>query len=153
MYDLGLLSRAFSWPGFLVTTRLSYAIYLVQFPVFFYNVGRTRHAGYFSFLSYTVGSNHYTFVAYFPIWLVWILSFQLNLNENIAITLSSIALTIFFDTPFQNIKKIIFNSSNKPLSASPVSVEKIENVEGGSEYAKELKFEWEDRSFCDFVYK
>lgn len=52
--DLGILSRIFSWPGFLVTTRLSYAIYLTQFPVFFYNVGRTRHAGYFSFLSYMV---------------------------------------------------------------------------------------------------
>lgn len=50
----GLLSRIFSWPGFLVTTRLSYAIYLTQFPVFFFNVGRMRHATYFSFLSYTV---------------------------------------------------------------------------------------------------
>ncbi|KAG4077902.1 hypothetical protein HA402_013836 [Bradysia odoriphaga] len=112
-----LLSRFFSWPGFLVTTRLSYAIYLTQFPVFFFNVGRTRHATYFSFLSYT-----------------------LNLNENISIALASIALTIFFDTPFQNIKKIIFNPSEPSSIPSGISVNKSEKLEQIS-HAKELKFE------------
>ncbi|XP_058064194.1 nose resistant to fluoxetine protein 6 isoform X2 [Anopheles bellator] len=38
-----------SWRGFRVTTRLSYAIYLTQFPIFFYNVGRTRVPQFFEF--------------------------------------------------------------------------------------------------------
>ncbi|GFG36025.1 hypothetical protein Cfor_12777, partial [Coptotermes formosanus] len=38
----GLLNRVLSWRGFLVTTRLSYALYLIQFPIFFYSVGKNR---------------------------------------------------------------------------------------------------------------
>ena len=38
----GLLNRMLSWRGFLVTTRLSYAFYLVQIRVFFYFVGKNR---------------------------------------------------------------------------------------------------------------
>lgn len=48
------LSRFFSWKGFMITTRLSYAIYLTQFPVFFYNVGRTRTAEFYEFIRMTV---------------------------------------------------------------------------------------------------
>lgn len=47
-------SRLLAWKGFLVTTRLSYAIYLTQFPIYFYNVGRTRSAGHFAFFSMQV---------------------------------------------------------------------------------------------------
>lgn len=36
-----------SWKGFQVFTRISYGVYLVQFPVFFYNVGATRHVNEF----------------------------------------------------------------------------------------------------------
>jgi hypothetical protein len=38
----GLLNRVLSWQGFLVTTRLSYALSLTQLPVFFYFVGKNR---------------------------------------------------------------------------------------------------------------
>jgi len=38
----GLLNRVLSWQGFLVTTRLSYAMYLTQLPLFFYFVGKNR---------------------------------------------------------------------------------------------------------------
>ena len=38
----GFLNRVLSWQGFLVSTRLSYALYLTQFPVFFYFVGKNR---------------------------------------------------------------------------------------------------------------
>lgn len=44
-----------SWSGFQVTTKLSYAIYLTQFPVFFYNVGRRRHADFYNFFEIMVG--------------------------------------------------------------------------------------------------
>lgn len=50
------LSRYFAWDGFLVTTRLSYAVYLTQFPVFFYNVGRTRTSEYYEFIPTTVST-------------------------------------------------------------------------------------------------
>uniref|UniRef100_W8BUT3 Nose resistant to fluoxetine protein 6 n=1 Tax=Ceratitis capitata TaxID=7213 RepID=W8BUT3_CERCA len=76
-----------SWKGFQVSTKLSYAIYLTQFPVFFFNVGRRRHI-----------HHYYNFV-----------SIILDTNEYICIFLASVALTVLFDAPFQNIKKLIFN--------------------------------------------
>lgn len=48
------ISRFFAWRGFMVTTRLSYAIYLTQFPVFFYNVGVTRTSEFYNFIRMTV---------------------------------------------------------------------------------------------------
>lgn len=50
----GWFSRFLSWKGFLISTRLSYSIYLTQFPVFFYNVGKTRSAEYFDFFKMMV---------------------------------------------------------------------------------------------------
>lgn len=35
-------TKLLEWKGFLVCTKLSYGLYLTQFPVFFYNVGRVR---------------------------------------------------------------------------------------------------------------
>lgn len=46
----GFLNTIFSWRGFLVTTRISYAIYLTQFPIFFYNVGQIRTADHYEVL-------------------------------------------------------------------------------------------------------
>ncbi|XP_055682910.1 nose resistant to fluoxetine protein 6-like [Lutzomyia longipalpis] len=85
-----LLSRLLSWEGFLVTTRLSYAIYLTQFPVFFYNVGRTRTPERYEFIPST-----------------------LRFNEFLWIALTSIALTLLFDTPFGNIKKLLFRAPSR----------------------------------------
>ncbi|XP_053985527.1 nose resistant to fluoxetine protein 6-like [Hylaeus anthracinus] len=80
----GWFSRLLAWRGFLITTRLSYALYLTQFPVYFYNVGRTRNAAYFEFLS-----------------------MQFNLNEILCIITLSVTLTLLFDTPCQNIKNYL----------------------------------------------
>ncbi|XP_064556313.1 nose resistant to fluoxetine protein 6 isoform X3 [Drosophila montana] len=79
------LTRLFSWRGFQVSTKLSYAIYLTQFPVFFYNVGRRRHI-----------HHYYNFI-----------SVILDTNEFISIFLASVALTVLFDAPFQNLKKLL----------------------------------------------
>lgn len=49
-----IFSDLLSWRGFLISTRLSYAVYLTQFPLFFYNVGTTRHSGYYHFITSTV---------------------------------------------------------------------------------------------------
>lgn len=94
---LGYRSRIgdmLSWRGFLITTRLSYGIYLTQFPVFFYNVGRRRFAGHFEFLALT-----------------------LNVHEWFFIVLTSTVLTLLFETPFQNIKKCWFAVPRRKATA------------------------------------
>ncbi|XP_002025449.2 uncharacterized protein LOC6600394 [Drosophila persimilis] len=87
------LTKLFAWRGFQVSTKLSYAIYLTQFPVFFYNVGRRRHI-----------HHYYNFV-----------SIILDTNEFISIFLASVALTVLFDAPFQNLKKLLIK---RPFSSS-----------------------------------
>ncbi|KAM7348279.1 drop dead [Cochliomyia hominivorax] len=93
------ITRMFSWRGFQVSTKLSYAIYLTQFPIFFFNVGRRRHI-----------HHYYNFV-----------SIILDTNEYICIFLASVALTVLFDAPFQNIKKLLMNrpSSTAITKVSP----------------------------------
>ncbi|XP_012283860.1 nose resistant to fluoxetine protein 6 [Orussus abietinus] len=86
----GLISRIFAWKGFLVSTRLSYAIYLTQFPVFFYNVGQTRSAEYYEFFR-----------------------MLFNLKELLWIILTSMVLTLLFDTPFQNIKNHLLKKEKR----------------------------------------
>lgn len=44
---LGWFGDFLSWKGFELFTKISYSVYLVQFPVFFYNVGMTKHVGEF----------------------------------------------------------------------------------------------------------
>ncbi|XP_016953026.1 O-acyltransferase like protein [Drosophila biarmipes] len=88
------LTRLFAWRGFQVSTKLSYAIYLTQFPVFFFNVGRRRHI-----------HHYYNFV-----------SIILDTNEFISIFLASVALTVLFDAPFQNLKKLLIK---RPTPAKP----------------------------------
>ncbi|XP_077288289.1 drop dead isoform X2 [Arctopsyche grandis] len=85
-----LLGDVFSWRGFLVWTRLSYAVYLTQFPVYFFNIGITRTPQYYDFYG-----------ALF------------NMKEFACIIFLSIVLTVIFDLPFQNIKNIIFNNKKK----------------------------------------
>ncbi|XP_030382326.1 nose resistant to fluoxetine protein 6 [Scaptodrosophila lebanonensis] len=84
-------TRLFAWRGFQVSTKLSYAIYLTQFPVFFFNVGRRRHV-----------HHYYNFV-----------SIILDTNEFISIFLASVALTVLFDAPFQNLKKLLMKGTSK----------------------------------------
>ncbi|KAF7393950.1 hypothetical protein HZH68_010769 [Vespula germanica] len=90
--------KILAWRGFVITTRLSYAIYLTQFPVFFYNVGQTRSAEYYDFLK-----------------LVF------NIIEMVWILIASVILTLLFDTPFQNIKNYLLKKQmlreqiSKPL--------------------------------------
>lgn len=51
---LAIISDMLSCRLFLITTRIAYAVYLTQFPIFFYNVGTNRHSGYFHFVTTTV---------------------------------------------------------------------------------------------------
>ncbi|XP_052900787.1 nose resistant to fluoxetine protein 6-like [Anopheles moucheti] len=86
----------FSWRGFRITTKISYAIYLTQFPIFFYNVGRTRTPQFFEFWPAVI----------------------FNTNEYLVVFLSSFLLTVLFETPFINVKKMLFSSNRHAKCAA-----------------------------------
>ncbi|KAB0797842.1 hypothetical protein PPYR_08835 [Photinus pyralis] len=86
----GFIGKILSHKFFLITTRLSYSIYLTQFPIFFYNVGTTRNAEYYDFISKT-----------------------LNVAEWLWIILCSILLSLLFELPFQNIRDIILKKGER----------------------------------------
>ncbi|XP_043250987.1 nose resistant to fluoxetine protein 6-like [Colletes gigas] len=95
----GWFSRFLAWKGFVITTRLSYAIYLTQFPIYFYNVGRTRSPVHYEFFS-----------------------MQFNLNEYLWIIAFSIALTLLFDTPCQNIKSYLLKKKTVPETTTKLKL-------------------------------
>ncbi|VVC30375.1 Nose resistant-to-fluoxetine protein, N-terminal,Acyltransferase 3 [Cinara cedri] len=83
----GFVSSLFSWKGFMVFTRLSYTVYLTQFPVFFYNVGSNRSA-----LEYHFG-------------------LIVNIQEFLAIVIVSVLLTLSVEMPFNNIRTAFVKKS------------------------------------------
>ncbi|XP_031333400.1 nose resistant to fluoxetine protein 6-like [Photinus pyralis] len=93
----GWIGDFLHWKGFRYFTKISYSFYLIQFPVFFYNVGIQKAAS--EFTSHEL----------------------LHFTETTATILISIALTVCVEMPFQNIEKIIFHSRSskdkKPPSA------------------------------------
>lgn len=117
-----IISDILSCRLFLITTRLAYAVYLTQFPIFFYNVGRVKHSGYYNFITSTVSltiqshltrvHNQYLFI-----------HLQGNLYEIICILVISAILTLLFDMPFQNIKTVLLKrKTNSPANISHPSV-------------------------------
>ncbi|KAL3278414.1 hypothetical protein HHI36_013736 [Cryptolaemus montrouzieri] len=80
----GFFGAILSWDKFKYFTKIAYAVYLVQFPLFFYNVGKTKHIDEFH-----------------P-------SLMLQIPETLAIILISIGLTILIEIPFQKLKRILF---------------------------------------------
>uniref|UniRef100_A0A1B0ADW6 Uncharacterized protein n=1 Tax=Glossina pallidipes TaxID=7398 RepID=A0A1B0ADW6_GLOPL len=95
------ITRFFSWRYYQISTKLSYAIYLTQFPIYFYNVGRRRHA-----------HHYYNFI-----------SAICDTNEYLCIFAASIILTLLFDAPFQNMKKLLLKRSRNTASKSNSSNE------------------------------
>jgi peptidoglycan/LPS O-acetylase OafA/YrhL len=79
----GLLNRMLSWKGFLVTTRLSYSLYLTQFHTFFYFVGKNRSINSF---------NMFQFV---------------DVPEIALLVAASLLLSVLVELPFQNIGNIL----------------------------------------------
>ncbi|KAJ8680575.1 hypothetical protein QAD02_016362 [Eretmocerus hayati] len=92
----GWLGKFFAWKGFLITTRLSYAVYLTQFPVFFFNVGETRSAEYIGFIR-----------------------MMLNMKELIWILGISAVLTLLFEMPFQNLRNQYVKRKASTESVTP----------------------------------
>nr|XP_023016320.1 nose resistant to fluoxetine protein 6 [Leptinotarsa decemlineata] len=80
----GLPGLIFSNKLFTLWTKISYTVYLTQFPTYFYNVGSTRsssEAGFFRLI--------------------------FNLKEYAWVIVLSIILTLTFEIPFQNVRQIL----------------------------------------------
>ncbi|XP_026466957.1 nose resistant to fluoxetine protein 6-like [Ctenocephalides felis] len=85
----GLLSNFLRWKGFRVFSNIAYALYLTQFPIFFYNIGIARQP------------MHYNFLQVFP------------LGEMTFIFMASIAMALLIEFPFLEIRKIIVQRSKE----------------------------------------
>ncbi|KAK1137956.1 hypothetical protein K0M31_002448 [Melipona bicolor] len=94
----GILNRFLSNYWLLVFSRISYAIYLTQFAVFFYNVGTTRYSSEFQI---------YTSV---------------SALEAAAVVIVSTILTLFFDLPMQDIRNVLMESTDFCLNAAKTPV-------------------------------
>ncbi|KAL1492211.1 hypothetical protein ABEB36_012693 [Hypothenemus hampei] len=81
----GIFAPLIQWRYFQLFTKIAYGVYLVQFPLFFYNVGITRHAAEYK---------TYMMLPFVDAFFV--------------IILASI-LTLFVDIPCQNIYKLLKN--------------------------------------------
>ncbi|KAF6216345.1 hypothetical protein GE061_000686 [Apolygus lucorum] len=84
----GWLGKLMAWDKFQVISRLSYSIYLVQFPVFFYNVGTKRHPETYS-----------------P-------SVMFNFEEYAVIVFFSILLTLMVEMPANNLRSLYKRNSS-----------------------------------------
>lgn len=76
-------------------TKISYTVYLTQFPVFFYNVGVTRTAQEFSLFTNMMNLQEYS----------WILGL-------------SVLLTVLIEMPFQNLRNLMLKRTVKGVKSS-----------------------------------
>ncbi|XP_005177544.1 O-acyltransferase like protein [Musca domestica] len=104
-----------SWKGFQVSTKLSYAIYLTQFPAYFFNVGRRRHV-----------HHYYNFV-----------SIMLDTNEYLCIFIASVVLTVLFDAPFQNIRKLLTKRTPTAVASGPADTTNTKSVTANGSISKD----------------
>jgi hypothetical protein len=96
-----LINSFLSSKPLIVISKLSYAIFLIQFLIFFYTVGVTRDTETFK------------------------LSALLNRMEIVYMVFGALALTLFIDIPMQNLKRIIFpvideSSTTETAGTTPV---------------------------------
>lgn len=82
-----LLNRFLGWKYFVITTRFCYAFYLVQIPIFQVTFTSIREIRY-----------HDPATVF-------------NLNEILIICVCTVAMTLFIETPCNNLKEIFFKRS------------------------------------------
>ncbi|XP_070160988.1 uncharacterized protein [Polyergus mexicanus] len=93
----GLVNSFLSNYWMVIFSRLSYAIYLTQFAVFFYNVGTTRFSSEFQ------------------------IHRAIDPLELVIVIAASVVLTLLFDLPMQEVKNVIMESTD--ISTLEVSKE------------------------------
>lgn len=96
-------TRFLEWRGFVITTKFCYAFYLIQIPIFQLSIATSRDVRYFNILS------------------------MINLNEIFVICSSAVLMTLLIETPFNNIKKLLFVRSTRDENSNYTkrNVEKI----------------------------
>ncbi|CAL7949192.1 unnamed protein product [Xylocopa violacea] len=84
----GMINRFLSSHWLMVFSRISYAVYLTQFAVFFHNAGTARYSSEFQ------------------------IHRAIDPFEAAAVMAASIVLTLFFDLPMQEIKSVLMESTD-----------------------------------------
>lgn len=77
-------TRFLEWEGFVITTKFCYAFYLIQIPILQLSIANIKDIRFFNPAT------------------------MINLNEVFIICVASICVTLFIETPFNNMKKILF---------------------------------------------
>ncbi|VEN47799.1 unnamed protein product [Callosobruchus maculatus] len=88
-----------TWRYFIFFTKIAYGVYLTQFPIFFYNIGKTKYVGEY---------RHYMIM---------------EILETAAVILLSIALTLLVEMPFQKLKKVLLDGE-APSSSKTTKINK-----------------------------
>ena len=88
----GIINRFLSNHWLVIFSRISYAVYLTQFAVFFYNVGTTRYSTEFQ------------------------LHRAIDPLEAATVIAASVVLTLLFDLPMQEIKNVIMESTDMSVA-------------------------------------
>lgn len=70
----------------MITTKFCYAFYLIQIPIFQLSIAKTKDVRFYEASS------------------------VINLNEIFVVCVASVLLTLFVETPFNNIKKLMFTA-------------------------------------------
>ncbi|KAK6625956.1 hypothetical protein RUM43_006255 [Polyplax serrata] len=103
----GFFNAFLSWKYFRIFSKISYGIYLTQFPVFFYGIGTERTTQFYK-----------GFHAIFDI------------EEFLIIIIAAIILTLLFDMPSQELKKVLFKSNkakNDTTASAGVSIQNVKD--------------------------
>ncbi|KAF7287125.1 hypothetical protein GWI33_002502 [Rhynchophorus ferrugineus] len=90
----GIADYIFSNPVWTLWTKISYTVYLTQFPIFFYNVGTIRAPQEFGFFSKTI-----------------------NIAETLWIIALSAVLTLTFEMPFQNLRTLYLKNTSVDIKS------------------------------------
>ncbi|XP_032678634.1 uncharacterized protein LOC116847600 [Odontomachus brunneus] len=110
----GVINRFLSSYWMVIFSRLSYAVYLTQFAVFFHNVGTTRFSAEFQ-----------VYRAIDPL-------------EVTIVIAASVVLTLLFDLPMQEVKSVIMESTDAlALEAFEDEKTSVEDKDEVAEAAKE----------------
>lgn len=97
--------KLLEWKGFLITTKFCYAFYLIQIPIFQLSIANMREIRYYSSSS------------------------MINLNELFVICSTAVLMTLLIETPFNNIKKLLFTSKKTDENSNEVKGSLAKKVE------------------------
>lgn len=106
-FILGWFGKLLCWKPFTLLSNISYAVYLVQYPVFFYFVGSSRGPSLHTITTMVFYLSTITWIPFcFYSKLQFIhYVFQFDVGQILLIMVLSVLLTLIIDMPFQKIGK------------------------------------------------